>query len=98
MLTRFEHFAVTDMLGGQDSPPRNNGSLCFAQDWERTAFGMALALSRDGHFEWDDFRRNLIGEIDGWEKSHAFGDPSWNYYEQFLTALERTVREAGLVK
>lgn len=97
MLTRFEHFAVTEMLGADDSPPRQNGALCFSHDWERSAFGMALALARAGHFEWEDFRLNLIDEINRWENAHALDDPSWNYYEQFLAALERTVAQAGLL-
>ena len=63
MLTRFEHFAVTEMMGEPETPPRANGSLCFSHDWERTAFGVALALARQGHFEWDDFRDELISEV-----------------------------------
>ena len=45
MQTRFEQFAVTNMLGSRDSPPRLNGRLCFDQTWERQAFGIAIALS-----------------------------------------------------
>ncbi|MEP9379354.1 nitrile hydratase accessory protein [Aquabacter sp. CN5-332] len=96
MLTRFEHFAVTTMTGAADTPPRANGALCFGQEWERTAFGVALALARDGHFEWEDFRSQLIASIEGWEQGHALDDPSWNYYEQWLAALEQAVIEAGL--
>lgn len=97
MLTRFEHVAMTDMLGQPDSPPRANGTLCFAHEWQRTAFGIALALSRAGHFEWDQFRDNLIAKIEAWEASHALDDPSWEYYDRWLEALETTVAEAGLL-
>jgi Nitrile hydratase beta subunit len=84
MQSRFEHFAVTSMMGASDRPPRADGALQFSREWERTAFGVALALSRDGHFEWEDFRQRLID------------DPSWNYYDQWLAALESVVVASGL--
>jgi nitrile hydratase accessory protein len=96
MLTQFEHFAVAAMMGKTDSPPRANGSLCFASDWERSAFGMALALAKEGYFEWDDFRDELIGSIKAWQDSHPLDDPSWDYYEHWLDALERAVIKAGI--
>ena len=60
MFTRFEEYAATQMLGQPDSPPRNEGKLFFSEEWQRTVFGLALALSKEGHFEWEDFRHNLI--------------------------------------
>lgn len=96
MLTRFGQYAVTSMLGAVDTPPRANGTLCFSQPWERDAFGLALALAQDGHFEWEEFRHELIAAIEGWEAGHARDDPDWNYYEHWLTALEQVVVRAGL--
>lgn len=83
------------MLGQQDAPPRLDGKLRFARDWERQAFGVALALSRSGHFDWEDFRQQLIVAIGEWEQAH---DSSWDYYERWLTALERLLLEKQLVK
>src|SRR5262249_13925341 len=97
MQTTFEHFAVTSMMGHSDSPPRINAKLCFAEDWERQAFGVGLALSKAGHFDWEDFRQNLITGIGEWENSHSLDDASWSYYERWLTALERVMIEAELV-
>lgn len=97
MLTRFEHFAVTEMMGKPDTPPRANGTLCFADDWERTAFGVALALAKQGYFEWDDFRDELIAEIGTWEVAHPTDRSSWHYYEHWLAALEKAVVKAGLL-
>ncbi|WP_019905888.1 nitrile hydratase accessory protein [Methylobacterium sp. 77] len=91
MQTRFEHFAVASMLNQPDTPPRTNGSLCFAHPWEREAFGLAIALARDGHFEWEDFREALIREIAAWEAQHHPDDPTWDYYECWLTALESVI-------
>jgi nitrile hydratase accessory protein len=91
MQTRFEHFAITSMLGQPDAPPRTNGSLCFAFPWERQAFGMAVALARDGYFEWEEFRQEMISEIAEWERTHAPDNPEWHYYERWLAVLERLV-------
>ena len=96
MQTSFEHFAIASMMGQSDTPPRANGSLCFHQPWERQAFGLAVALARDGHFEWEEFRQSLIAEITAWEASHARDDPDWDYYECWLNALERVMRSQVL--
>ncbi|BAF89794.1 putative transmembrane nitrile hydratase [Azorhizobium caulinodans ORS 571] len=97
MLTSFEQFAVTEMMGKTDTPPRANGTLCFSSEWERTAFGVALALARNGYFEWDDFRDELIAEIGAWEPYPPGDRSSWNYYERWLAALERAVVKTALI-
>ncbi len=96
MLTRYEHFAVTQMMGKPGTPPRANGSLCFGADWERTAFGIALALAREGWFEWEDFQGALIAQIAAWENADPETRGPWDYYERWLCALETTVSAAGI--
>jgi nitrile hydratase accessory protein len=96
MQTRFEHFALNMMSGQPDTPPKANGGLCFAASWERQAFGMALALAKQGVFEWEDFRAGMIAAIADWESSHELDDPSWSYYEIWLEVLERMMSRAGL--
>lgn len=85
------------MLGCKDAPPRNNGTLAFSSEWERRAFGLALALSKDGHYEWEDFRQALIAHIAHWEATHALDDPSFYYYRRWLSALESVLGKSGLV-
>jgi nitrile hydratase accessory protein len=97
MQTRFEHYAASTMMGCKDSPPRSNGELCFDDSWESRAFGMAIALSKKGHYEWESFREQLITAIAEWEAEHALDDPSWSYYQRWLLALERLVLESGLI-
>ncbi|MFT8670333.1 nitrile hydratase accessory protein [Acetobacter orientalis] len=97
MLIQFEHFAVAQMMGGSDSPPRANGTLCFSSEWERTCFGIALSLAKEGYFEWEDFRDELILSIKDWENKHQGDYSSWNYYDQFLHALERAVVKTNLL-
>lgn len=97
MHTNYEQFAVTSMMGQSDSPPRFNGKLCFSTGWERQAFGVALALSKAGHFDWEDFRQQLIGAIGEWENTHPTDDASWSYYDCWITALERLLIAERLV-
>jgi nitrile hydratase accessory protein len=97
MLTQFEHFAVTKMMGQTDNPPRANGSLCFGSAWERSSFGMALALAKNGYFEWEDFRDELTATIKDWEDAHPVDRSTWNYYDQFLAALEKAIVNAGII-
>lgn len=97
MQIKFEHFAVTNMMGSNSSPPRNNGSLKFDSFWEERAFGLAIALSKRGCYEWEEFRQELITSIAQWEATHCKDDPDWNYYQRWLLALERLVFESELI-
>ncbi len=98
MQTKFEHFAVTSMMADEDYPPRQNGSLKFDRFWEERAFGIAIALAKKGHYEWEDFRQELINSIAQWEESHSKNDPNWDYYGRWLLALERLAIESELIK
>jgi nitrile hydratase accessory protein len=98
MFTRFEEYAATQMLGQPDSPPRSEGKLFFGEDWHRTVFGMALALSKEGHFEWEDFRHNLIVSIAAWENNACGGQATWDYYQRYTMALIATLEQSGMLK
>ena len=98
MFTRFEEYAATQMLGQPDSPPRSEGKLLFKEEWQRTVFGMALALSKEGHFEWEDFRQNLIVSIAAWEKDACGGETRWDYYQRYTMALIETLEQSGILK
>ncbi|MBL1179288.1 nitrile hydratase accessory protein [Pantanalinema sp. GBBB05] len=97
MQVKFEQFAATSMLGSEDAPPRSNGELLFQRPWEGRAFGMAIALSKKGHYEWEDFRQGLIASIAEWEATHCKDDPDWDYYQRWLLALERLALESNLL-
>lgn len=97
MFTRFEEYAASSMLGDPDSPPRRQGRLYFGRAWERQLFGLTLAVSKEGHFEWEDFRRRLIRAIGEWEALDCADQPPWDYYERFLAALEDALAEHGVV-
>ncbi|MBE9113625.1 nitrile hydratase accessory protein [Nodosilinea sp. LEGE 07298] len=97
MQIKFEQFAAASMLGSADSPPRDNGEILFQRPWEGRAFGMAIALSKKGHYEWEDFRQGLIESIAEWESTHCKDDPDWDYYLRWLASLENLVLESSLV-
>ena len=67
--------------------PRKNGELVFEAPWEGRAFGLAVALSEQGVFAWEDFRRLLIAEI---AAAEARGG-EFRYYDAWLGALERVL-------
>lgn len=99
MFTRFEHFAATSMMGSsEEAPPREDGHLQFDRDWEKLVFGVAIALSKEGHFEWDEFRQALMNNIKSWEASHDLNDDSWDYYQCWMDALEQVVVTAGILE
>lgn len=97
MQIKFEQFAAASMLGSEDSPPRDNGEILFQRPWEGRAFGMAIALSKQGCYEWEDFRQALIASIAEWESAHSKDDPDWDYYLRWLSSLEKLVLAASLV-
>jgi len=98
MQIKFEQFAATSMIGAEDAPPRSNGELLFQRPWEGRAFGVAIALSKKGHYEWEDFRQELIASIAEWEATHRQDDPDWDYYHRWLLALERLVLDSNLIE
>lgn len=98
MFTKFEEYAANQMLGQPDSPPRASGKLYFSEEWQRTVFGMAMALSKQGHFEWEDFRQKLILSIASWEQGACDGQTTWDYYDRYTLALISVLEEYGVIE
>ena len=67
----------------------------FAEPWEGRAFALATALHARGLFEWPDFQRRLVEEIEAWNTRHGLDD-EYSYYRLWLRALERLLTEEGL--
>jgi nitrile hydratase accessory protein len=99
MFTKFEHFAATSLMGSpEEAPPRKAGHLHFDRDWEKMAFGVAIALSKQGHYEWEEFRQTLMATIKEWEDTHELDDPEWDYYQCWLATLEKLVVKSGVLE
>jgi nitrile hydratase accessory protein len=75
--------------------PRDQGEPVFAEPWQASAFALAVSLSRQGHFSWQEWIAALADEL---KSSSARGDPDdgSHYYHCWLTTLERVVIEKGL--
>ncbi len=87
---------VSDM-GGAAALPRKNGELVFDAPWESHAFGMAIALYDQGHYDWEEFRGRLISEIGDWERSDQDERAVWDYYRRWLASFEALVKDRGLL-
>jgi nitrile hydratase accessory protein len=69
----------------------------FDADWQRRAFGLAVALSEFGHYPWEIFQTQLIGEIGTWQDAPTDSRGRWEYYEHWVNALRSVVRDNGLL-
>jgi nitrile hydratase accessory protein len=67
----------------------------FDADWQRRAFGLAVALSEFGHYAWQDFQQELIGS---WQDAPADARGRWKYYEHWVAALNTVVQRHGLLE
>lgn len=77
---------VCDMPGGRA------GELSFEHPWEIRAFALAVAAHKEGRFDWPDFQGALVDSIKDWEDSVTdLQDPSWSYYQHWVTALENVL-------
>lgn len=74
--------------------PRSNGELVFAAPWESRAFGLAVAMHREGSYGWREFSEGLAAVSAEWEPLDEDGS---RYYERWLAALERLLLERGFV-
>ena len=77
--------------------PRSNGELVFETPWQSRMFGATVALQRRGALDLEEFRAELIEEIQTWQSSHEPADEGWAYYERWQAALERVLARRGLV-
>jgi nitrile hydratase accessory protein len=85
-----------DDLARLGSIPRDEEGPVFKEPWEAQAFALAVRLSEEGHFTWDEWAATLSDEI---AKARAAGDPDLGdtYYHHWVAALERLCAEKGLV-
>ncbi len=81
----------------------DHADAVFAEPWEARAFALALTLSEGGKFSWDEFRDRLIAEIAEADaaairdRHTASASPRGPYYECWLAALEKLLREKALL-
>jgi nitrile hydratase accessory protein len=68
--------------------PRDDDGPVFAEQWQAQAFAMAIKLHERGFFTWREWTEALAGEI---------RESPGEYYEQWLSALEKLVERKKLM-
>ena len=76
--------------------PRDNEGPVFSEPWQAEAFAIAVRLSAEGHFTWDEWASTLSEEI---ARAQQAGDPDLGdtYYDHWVAALERLCTSKGLL-
>lgn len=69
----------------------------FDEEWQRRAFGLAVALSEFGHYPWESFQRELIAAIGAWQDAPSDARGRWEYYVHWVAALHNVVQGHGLL-
>jgi len=74
--------------------PHDADGPVFVEPWHAQAFALAVQLSEQGLFTWAEWTETIGAEI---AAARASGDPDLGdtYYDHWLRALERLVREKG---
>jgi nitrile hydratase accessory protein len=70
--------------------PRKLDGPVLAEPWQASAFALAVSLSRQGIFSWQEWAAALAEEL---KASSARGEPDdgLHYYQCWLATLERLV-------
>jgi nitrile hydratase accessory protein len=76
--------------------PREEGEPVFAEPWQAQAFALAVKLSEQGHFTWQEWAAALANELKA-ATSRGEPDDGSHYYDHWLAALEHLVTVRGLV-
>jgi nitrile hydratase accessory protein len=80
-------------MDGEQALPRSNGELVFEAPWEGRAFGVAVRMNEDRHYEWKEFVDVLIDEIAVADREGVES----TYYERWIASLEKLAVAKGLV-
>jgi nitrile hydratase accessory protein len=84
-----------DYLQALPRLPQDADGPVFAEPWQAQAFALAVKLSEQGHFTWQEWATMLADEL----RAAASGgepDDGSHYYSHWLAALERLVTAKGL--
>jgi len=85
----------TERLQALPRLPRDEGERVFAEPWQAQAFALAVKLSEQGHFTWQEWAAALANELKT-ATSRREPDDGSHYYEHWLAALEHLVTAKGL--
>ena len=80
-------------LPGAPELPMRGKEPVFSAPWEARAFAIVVLLHRQSRYSWEEWVSYLAGEIA--QTSTGDGKP---YYEQWLAACERLLRDKGMLE
>lgn len=83
-----------DKSGGSSSRPE--GAEKFAEPWHAQVFGLSLALSQAGHFEWERWVKAFSTEIRANPQTTEETSEE-AYYRQWLAALTELLSDSGML-
>ena len=86
---------VPGLIAGPPPLQRDEDGPVFAEPWQAQAFALAVKLSEQGHFTWNEWAAALADELQDAVRRGEPDDGS-RYYEHWLAALEKLVAEKGL--
>jgi nitrile hydratase accessory protein len=75
--------------------PRDEAGPVFAEPWQAQAFAIAVRLSAQGYFTWNEWAAALAAELAQAAELGEADDGS-EYYHHWLSALEGLVTSKGL--
>ncbi len=84
-------------VDGPAAPPRSNGELVFDAPWQTRAFGLAAALSEQGHLSWSEFQQALIERVRRADESGDDTGRPETYWCCWLDALGQLTGRGRLV-
>ena len=73
----------------------DGGTPVFAEPWQAQAFALAVTLSDQGHFTWKEWATELAATLKA-ASDRGEPDDGSQYYDHWLTTLERLVIAKGL--
>jgi nitrile hydratase accessory protein len=88
-----EQFA--ERLAALPPLPRDDDGPVFAEPWQAQAFALAVRLSQQGHFTWNEWASALAAQLKAAADS-GNPDDGTHYYEHWLEALEGLVKHKRL--
>jgi nitrile hydratase accessory protein len=94
-LSQLNSVSQTERLSALPPLPRDAGGPVFAEPWQAQAFALAVKLSEQGYFTWNEWAATLAAELKAAVERGEPDDGS-RYYEHWLAALERLATAKGL--
>jgi nitrile hydratase accessory protein len=95
ILSQPEPLSDPERLASLPRLPRDQGGPVFAEPWQAQAFALAVKLSEQRHFTWQEWAATLADELKA-AADRGEPDDGSRYYERWLAALERLVTRKGL--